>query len=404
MKTLVQITTMVNSGSVGRIAEEIGALAIVNGWQSYIAFGRNPRPSKSKLIKIGTDIDVKLHGFKTRLFDKHGFGSRTATFKLVEKLKKIKPDIVHLHCIHGYYINMEVLFNYLAQSGIPVVWTLHDCWSMTGHCVHFENLGCERWKTGCYDCPDKSGYPSSLFIDNSKNNYRRKKVLFNSVKNLTLVPVCDWLDKLVKESFLKDKNSKVIYNGIDYNLFSPQEPSKTLQEKLGVAGKFVALSVSSVWSSTKGMNDLIELSKQLDQDIKIIMVGVTAQQMKELPPDIITIEHTESVEQLAELYSLADVFINPTYQDTLPTVNIESIACGTPVITYHTGGSADIINDQTGIVVPVGDKRAMINAIIEIKEKGKNNYSQHCRNRALQMFRKEERFVEYLSLYGDLIK
>lgn len=403
MKKLVQITTQVNSGSVGRIAEEIGMLAINRGWQSYIAYGRNPRSSASNLIRIGSDGEVRMHGIKTRLLDGHGFGSKRATLKLVNQLRKINPDIIHLHNIHGYFIHIGVLFNYLAKARIPVVWTLHDCWAMTGHCVHFEDIGCQRWKTGCYNCPNKAGYPTSVLLDNSKNNFHRKKRLFQAVDNLTIVPVCDWLANIVKESFFQNKSVRTIYNGVDTSMFRPITPSDLLIEKFGIRNKFVILAVSNGWNETKGLGDIIELSGCFDSSTQIIIVGVSTQQMKLFPSSIIGLERTESMEQLAELYSVADVFINPTYQDTLPTVNIESIACGTPVISYHTGGSADIINEETGYVISVGDKTAMIEALVKLREKGKKAYAEKCRNKALCMFRREDRFSQYIDLYDELV-
>lgn len=403
MKKLVQITTLVNSGSVGRIAEEIGVLAINKGWQSYIAYGRNPRSSASTLIRIGSDREVRAHGLKTRLLDRHGFGSKRATQKLVKQLKDINPDIIHLHNIHGYFIHIGVLFDYLAEARIPVVWTLHDCWAITGHCVHFESIGCQRWKTGCYSCPNKGGYPSSVLIDNSEKNYDRKKQLFGAVDNLTIVPVCDWLTNIVKESFLQAKSIRTIYNGIDTAVFRPITPSEILIKKLGIKNKFVLLAVSNGWNETKGLRDVIELGSCFDSSIQIIIVGASARQIKEMPSFIIGLERTESIEQLAELYSAADVFINPTYQDTLPTVNIESIACGTPIITYHTGGSADIINEETGCVISVGDKKAMVEAIVKLREKGKKAYTEKCRDKALRMFRCEDRFSQYMNLYDELV-
>lgn len=403
MRKLVQITTLVNSGSVGRIAEEIGILAMNQGWESYIAYGRNPRASASNLIRIGSDKEVKMHGIKTRLLDRHGFGSKKATQELVKGLKEINPDIVHLHNIHGYFIHIGVLFNYLSEANIPVVWTLHDCWTMTGHCVHFENIGCQRWKKECHDCPNKGGYPTSILLDNSKSNFQRKKRLFNSVDNLTIVPVCDWLAHIVKKSFLQEKNVRTIYNGVDTDVFRPIVPSNSLTQKLGTSGKFVILAVSNGWNETKGLKDILNLDACFDFPVQIIIVGVSPRQIKKLPSGIIGLERTESVEQLAELYSVADVLVNPTYQDTLPTVNIESIACGTPVITYRTGGSADVINEETGCVISVGDKEAMVKAVEKIRVRGKNTYAESCRNRALTLFRKEDRFSQYIELYEELV-
>lgn len=228
---LLQISIEVNSGSVGRIAEHIGLQAIGNGWESYITYARNYQPSKSNTIKVGNKFDIYLHGIRTRLFDDHCYGSTIPTKKLIKQIKEINPDIILLHHIHGYFLNMKVLFDYLSKLDIPIVWTFHDCWSFTGHCAHFEEIGCEKWMIECNACPLKKYYPASYVFDRSKENYKEKKKLFNSLKNLTIVPVSKWLGDLVKESFLSSNNIKVIYNGIDINTFKPNLNIKETREK-----------------------------------------------------------------------------------------------------------------------------------------------------------------------------
>jgi putative colanic acid biosynthesis glycosyltransferase len=403
MKTLLQINSVVNSGSTGRIAEEIGQTAIAAGWESYIAYGRNERPSSSKLIRIGSDKDVKLHGLQTRLFDRHGLGSKDATTALIRKVEDIKPDIVHLHNIHGYYINIEVLFLYLKKVNIPVIWTFHDCWPITGHCSHFTFVGCEKWKTQCYNCPQKTGYPASYLIDRSKKNFILKKELFNSLSNLTLVPVSQWLSGVLEESFLQKYPIKVINNGINTEVFKPSEGS-AFRTKYSLDDKFILLGVASIWGERKGLNDFIELSKLLDSDFQIVLVGLTKKQIDQLPDNILGIERTESVDALADIYATSDAFINPTYEDTFPTTNLESQACGTPVITYKTGGSPEAIDESTGIVVEQGNMNKLVEAIYTIKKNGKQYYSDACVNRAHRLYKKEDRYKEYIDLYESLLK
>src|SRR5690554_1090286 len=381
MKILLQINSVVNSGSTGRIAEEIGQTAIAAGWESYIAYSRNERPSSSKLIRIGNDKNIKLHGLQTRLFDRHGLGSKDATTAFIRKVEDIKPDIVHLHNIHGYYINMEVLFLYLKKVNIPVIWTFHDCWPITGHCSHFTFVGCEKWKTQCYNCPQKTGYPASYLIDRSKKNFILKKELFNSLSNLTLVPVSQWLSGILKESFLQNYPIKVINNGVNTEVFRPSEVSD-FRNKHGLIDKFVLIGVATSWGERKGLNDFIELSKLLDSDFQIVLVGLTKNQIDLLPDNILGIERTESVDALADIYATSDAFINPTYEDTFPTTNLESQACGTPVITYKTGGSPEAIDVSTGIVVEQGNIQDLVDAITLIKDNGKQYYSDACVNRA----------------------
>jgi putative colanic acid biosynthesis glycosyltransferase len=403
MKKLLQINSVVNSGSTGRIAEEIAHTAIASGWESYIAFGRNERYSESNLIRIGNDLGIKMHGLQTRLFDRHGLGSVKSTKLFIQQVDKIKPDIIHLHNIHGYYINIEILFNYLSKVDVPVVWTLHDCWSITGHCTHFSYVGCEKWRTKCYSCPQKNEYPASLFIDRSEKNYILKNELFNSLSNLTLVPVSQWLSDILKDSFLQKYPSSVINNGINTSVFKPSGNNE-FRERYGLQNKFILLGVASIWSQRKGLEDFIELSKTLGADYQIILVGLTRKQKDQLPVEILGIERTESVEELAELYASSDVYINTTYEDTFPTTNLESLACGTPVITYNTGGSPESIDESTGIVVEQGNISKLVEAIRVIKDNGKQYYSDACVNRVNRLFKKEDRYKEYIDLYESLIK
>lgn len=403
MYTLLQINTVVNSGSHGRIAEEIGQTAINNNWKSYIAFGRNERSSQSELIKIGSDMEIKLHVLTTRTIDRHGFGSVNGTKKLIERIKEIKPDIIHLHNIHGYYINIEVLFNYLASANIPVVWTLHDCWPFTGHCYNFEIAGCNKWKTGCFACPQKKVYPASLFLDNSKKNYIDKQELFNSVKNLTIVPVSEWLNRLLDQSFLKNHTRQLIYNGINLNEFTPQNNSAEVRKLFGIDNKFMALGVASNWKARKGYEDFIALSKLTDENTAFVMVGVSKEEQKKLPSNIIGICRTESVTKLAEIYSAADLFLNLTYEDNFPTTNLESLACGTPLLTYNTGGSVEAVSSDSGFIVNQGDLNGVIKIINAFKDNGKSSYTVACRNRAVALYDKNDRYKEYLNLYHKIL-
>ncbi len=403
MPTLFQINTVINSGSTGRIAEEIGQLVMKDKWQSYIAFGRNDRPSQSNKIKIGNDWDILYHGLITRIFDRHGFASNSATSQLIKEIKTIKPDIIHLHNIHGYYLNVEILFNYLASVKTPVVWTLHDCWPITGHCTHFEFANCDKWKTHCKSCPQKNEYPASLVFDNSKSNFRLKKDLFTSVKNLTIVSPSNWLTNIISQSFLRKFHIHTIQNGIDINAFTPYTIDNT-QLKYGIKNKFVLLGVASTWNERKGLQDFITLSKSLQQDEVIILVGVNKNLMTRLPQNIIPVMRTESVMELAELYSVADVFINPTWEDNFPTTNLEAMACGTPVITFKTGGSPESLTNETGFIVEQGDINGIRESINKIKLNGRKFCLTKCRNHVMNNFDKDKKFREYFTLYNKLIQ
>ena len=295
-----------------------------------------------------------------------------------------------------------ILFNYLATTTIPIVWTLHDCWSFTGHCSYFDFVECNKWKTGCYSCPQKKEYPASIFIDNSKKNYLNKLSLFTSVKNLTIVPVSNWLGNLIKDSFLNKYPLQLIYNGVNLASFSPQI-NQSIKTKLGVGNRLMLLGVASIWEKRKGLDDFISLNKIINPDCVIVLIGLNQKQLKEIPSNIIGISRTEDIQELAEIYSTADLFLNLTYEDNFPTTNLEALACGTPVLTYNTGGSIEAITPDTGFIVEKGDLNAVLAAIDIIKTKGKSAYTSYSRERAVNLYNKDDRYMEYLKLYETLI-
>lgn len=352
MKVL-QINSVCGVGSTGRIATDIHKLLIEQRHESYIAYGRELASNCNNTMKIGNKLDNYKHVAMTRILDKHGFGSKKATYEFVKNVKLLNPDIIHLHNIHGYYINIEILFDYLKEINKPVIWTLHDCWSFTGHCAYFDYVQCEKWKTGCNKCPERRNYPASILLDNSTYNYNNKKDIFNGVKDMTIVTPSIWLSKLVKDSFLKDYSVEVINNGVDMKIFKPT-PSN-FKKKFNIEDKFIILGVASVWSRRKGLDDFIKLSEIIDNNFVIVLVGLNSTQLKKIPQKIIGISKTNNTKELAEIYSTADIFFNPTYEDNYPTTNIESLACGTPVITYDSGGSSECINDKNGLILKKGE-------------------------------------------------
>lgn len=338
---ILQINSVCGTGSTGKIAVDNYKKHLAEGHESWIAYGRGEGKNCNHTIKIGKDLDIKLHGIYTRIFDKHGFASKKATLEFIRKIEKINPDVIHLHNIHGYYINIEILFDYLKKANKKVIWTLHDCWSFTGHCAYFDFVGCDKWKIECYQCPQKNTYPASNFLENSKWNYKKKKELFTGLSNLKIITPSKWLADLVKESFLKEYLVEVRYNEIDKEIFRPRESD--FRKKCEIEDKFIILGVASPWSKRKGFEDFIELSKIISEKEVIIMVGLNKKQIKKLPKNIIGIEKTNNQIELAEIYSTSDLFFNPTYEDNYPTTNLEAIACGTYVVTYNSGGSAECI-------------------------------------------------------------
>lgn len=326
---IVQINTFPYKAT-GSIMMNIHNKLLEEQYDSYVVWGRGRAAQNEHEIAIRDEFGVKFHGIYTRITDKTGFASKKMTRKLIDKLKQIEPDILHLHNIHGYYLNIEQLFNYIRENNIKVVWTLHDCWAFTGHCAYFDMVGCEKWKTGCHDCEQKKTYPSSLIKDNSYWNWKKKRSLFTNL-NITIVTPCKWLKNIVKQSFLKEYPVEVIYNGIDLNVFHPEKTD--FEEKYNLRGKYVILGVASEWTERKGLKDFIKLEEMLDRTkYRIVLVGLTQKQIKELPNTIIRIERTENVQELVGIYTRANVFFNPTYEDNFPTTNLEAIACGTPVM------------------------------------------------------------------------
>ena len=408
MRKLLQINPVVRiNTSTGRIMQEIGQLAMSNGWESYIAYsyGRDGiKPCDSKLVPVGNKADVAWHGLVTRLTDRHGLASEGATRAFIREIERIQPDIIHIHNIHGYFLNYRVLFDYLAKCNTPVMWTVHDCWLYTGHCYHYSYIGCNKWKTECVQCPQRKMFPSSWWADRSKQNFRDKKAAFTSLpkERFTIVPVSDWIKGEMQHSFLKDYDFRVIHNGIDTNVFTIYDPAE-VKKKYQLEGKRIILGVASIWCEEKGWNDFMRLAEQLDENERLVLVGVDEKHQAMLPKNITGIRRTENIRQLAELYSAAEAFVNPTWQDNYPTVNLEAIACGTPVVTYRTGGSIEAVTEQTGLVVEQGDVDGLLQAIRTIEERGKAYYQEPCRTHALKNFKKEDRYAEYLKLYDELI-
>ena len=408
MKKLLQINPVIRvSTSTGRIMQEIGTLAREQGWDTYIAYSKGRdgiSPNESKLVPVGNKWSVITHGLITRCFDRHGLGSEGATRKFIEEIKRIKPDIIHIHNIHGYFLNYSLFFSFLKEAKIPVIWTVHDCWLYTGHCYHYSYKNCFRWKTGCGNCPQKLEFPRSWWLDRSAQNYQDKKKAFTSIPKeyFTLIPVSEWMKGEMEQSFFKGFDIRVIHNGINLEVFNIY-PADEIKIKYNLQGKKIILGVASIWMEEKGWNDFMELSKLLKEEEVIVLVGVTEKQQKMLPRGVVGIRRTDNVRQLTELYAAAEAFVNPTWQDNYPTVNLEAIACGTPVVTYRTGGSIEAVTPDTGEIVEQGDVKGLMDAVRRIEENGKNYYQQRCRTFAEQNFRKEDRYADYLKLYDELL-
>lgn len=400
---LLIINASANTGSTGRIAEDVGLLAQRSGYDVLLSFGRKANNSKLPLFRIGNDWDIRKHVLISRLWDAHGFASFRATKAFIAELEKWKPDIINIHNLHGYYIHIGVLFEYLKRVQIPVVWTFHDCWPFTGHCSHFERVGCNSWQTQCFDCPNRMGYPASLFIDRSTENFRKKKALFNGINNLTIISPSKWLANHVANSFLSSYPVKIIHNGVDLNVFKPYDDFEFIRSKYGLSNNTMVLGVANTWKKRKALEDFVTLSKVLNKNIQIVLVGITSEQAKGLPDNIKAISRTENTYELAALYSIATVFVNPTYVDNFPTTNIEALACGTPVITYRTGGSPESVDIDTGFIVEKGDIAGINNWVNYLHDIGKDFYRSKCRHRAEMLYSNIDRYRDYVDLFNSKI-
>lgn len=401
---ILQINSVCGRTSTGRIVLNIHKTLLQMGHESYVAYGRPPAMGCPDAIRIGSKLNLYAHVALTRLFDLHGFGSERSTIKFLKKVQQIDPDIIHLHNVHGYYINIRQLFSYLKEVNKPVVWTLHDCWPFTGHCAYFDYVGCEKWKTGCFECPQKKRYPSSYFLDNSKKNYEMKKQLFTGLKKMIIVTPSRWLASLVKESFLKDYPVEVIPNGIDTDVFKPT--ASDFRKKYGLEGKFIILGVANVWEERKGLKYFLELSKLLREDEAIVLVGLSKKQTKNLPRSILAIPRTNSPTELAQIYTSADVFFNPTLEENYPTVNLEAQACGSYVITFDSGGCRETILEEyvTGEVIERMPDLHSVRALVDTLKERKLSNRQTLKSEDRERLSFRRALKAYVNLYRRMIE
>lgn len=402
-RKVLLVNTVVGTGSVGRLVEGLYHTLMASGYECLVAYGRGDAPADVRAYRIGTDTDVYIHGAMSRLFDRHGFYSRRATVDFIDMVKEYDPDIIHLHNVHGYYLNLDILFDYLRVCGKKIIWTLHDCWTFTGHCSHFEYIGCTKWINGCFKCEQLREYPKSFGTDNSAGNYEDKKLLFTGIDNLTIVTPSQWLKDKVEQSFLKEYPVVVVPTGIDLTQFTPHDENVStgnlvfnIKNDLALRNKTILLGVANPWRDRKGLVQFDMLSKTLSDKYVIILVGLDDKQMNGLNDGIIGIRKTDSIEELAALYSIADIYINLTLEDTFPTTNLEALACGTPVITYKAGGSPESIDETCGEVVERNSIQGVVAAIDRILGSKGSNYTREMCLRRAQLYSKEYRFLEYI--------
>lgn len=404
---ILQVNTVIRGSSVGRIMADLYEMINASGNEGLVAVGREPWQEGYQGVLIGNKGDFYRHVMKNFFQGEGGFGSGEVTKKFLSWVDQEKPDLIHLHNIHGFYLQIELLFDYIKKRNIPVVWTLHDCWSFTGHCAYYDFAACDKWKNGCNTCVHHAKvYPYALFKDNTIASYARKRKAFCGVENLTVVTPSQWLKGQVKQSFLREYPVRVIPNGVDLNVFCPESREKA---HAGQSGKQeetfkTVLGVANIWELRKGLVYFEKMAEDLPGGYKIQLIGVNKKQKKELKKKygskVIAMERTSSPEELADAYRNAAVYVNATLEDNFPTTNLEALACGTPVVTYATGGSGEAVSEDTGIVVQRGNYDALLESVIKASDGIFDPAA--CRKRAEQ-FDKNIRYQEYLELYREIL-
>ena len=397
---------MVDFGSTGKIMLQIAETARQQGMQMQTFSTRQQSLHYRKLpaapqghTYYGSFLGNNLHYILSRITGKYGCYSRFSTRKLIRQLKAFGPDLIHLHNLHSAFLNLPMLFRYIKKNHIPVVWTLHDCWPFTGKCTYFDIAACSRWKTGCHTCPQLHSYPQSM-LDSSRTMWHSKQKWYTDLENLILVTPSQWLADLAKQSFLQNAQIRVINNGIDLSVFKPTQSD--FREKYNCRDKFILLGVAFGWGKRKGLDVFLELAKCLDDSFQIVLVGTDARIDETLPENILSIHRTRNQQELAQIYSAADLFVNPTREENYPTVNMEALACGTPVLTFRTGGSPEILDETCGSTVDCDDLQELIHQIQRIKTTAPYP-SSACLERS-KNFAMHQRFYEYLELYKNIQK
>ena len=395
------INTVCGTGSTGTIVRDIADMLLDQQHQPLIAygFGHACNIDKSATYKIHSKADYYAHNLRARITDHTGLYSKGPTKKLIHRIKEFNPDLIHLHNIHGYYLNYEILFSYFKEAGIPVIWTIHDCWPFTGHCTHFSLAGCYQWQQQCYNCTQLKRYPKCYFAGDVYGNYLRKKEAFCNVPNLTLVTPSQWLAEVVKSSFLKEYPVEVIPNGIDLEVFNSD--SDVLKDKHGSNGKIRILGVASHWNEAKGLYDFFKLSEKLDEKYQLYLVGLNNDQMKKKPSSVIALPRTSSTQELVSYYSSADIFINLSYEETMGMTTVEAMACGTPVIVYNRTALPETLSEGCGEAVEAGNITAVVRAIERISG-SKADRKKILLLRA-SMFEKNRQYQKYLDLYKSVL-
>lgn len=393
MKVL-QINSVCGIRSTGRICIDIADILTQNGHECKIAYGRETVPDEYKkyAVRIGSNLGVKIDALKSRIFDNAGFNSKRATKKFIKWVEEYDPDVIHLHNIHGYYINVEILFDYLKRSNKPVIWTLHDCWSFTGHCAHYTMANCYKWRSECFKCNRKKTYPKSFFLNRARINFLAKKRVFTSVDNITIVTPSEWLANEVRQSFLKKYSVLPIPNGIDLNLFKYTDSS--FREEHNLQDKKIVLGVATAWEERKGLDKFLEISKILPDEYKVVLVGLSSDQISRMPTNILALSATNNVLDLCKIYSASDVFLNLGKEETMGLTTVEAMACGTPVVASNYTAVPEVVAPDGGIVIPDLEAETILSGINSVLS---GDYLKTQNNAML--YEKNVQYNKYIALY-----
>jgi len=399
-KKRLALINAVPYGSTGKIVKGIATVAVEKNYETFIYYSWSKilKKSSDKNVMVGSFSGKFIHMILGKITGLNGFFSVIDTYRLIRRLKKFRPDVINMHIMHNWNINLKMIFTYIKKNNIPIIWTMHDCWAFTGQCPHFVMAKCDKWKTGCYRCPQYKQYPAAL-VDRTKKMWRFKKDMFTSVNDITFVTPSQWLFDLMKQSYLKDYPVKVIHNGIDLSVFKPRKSD--FRKKYNCENKTVLLGVAFDGGKRKGLDVFTELAKRLDEKYQIVMVGTDDKIDAQLPDNIISIHKTANQVELAEIYSSSDIFLNPTREEVLGLVNIEALACGTPVIMFRTGGSPECIDSTCGYVVECDDIDAMESRIVEVATE--KPFSSDACILYSKKFDHNARFSDYITIFKEIL-
>ena len=398
---ILQVNAVYKHLSTGRSLMELNEDLNKLGVESECACSRTY--GCEDVYQIGNEFTIKSHAVLSRITGKQGYFSKGNTRNLISHIEKTKPDIVHLHNLHANYINLPMILDYLAKKDIPTVITLYDCWFFTGKCMHYTELGCNKWESECKNCPQIHEGNDSWIFDRTNSVFKDRVRLFNNIPRLAIIGISDWITNECRRSKIS-KNAKIIqreYLWIDTQKFKPTPSNK--REELGLKDKFVIIGVAQKWGHEKGLERFLQLASELSSDEVIVLVGNLAADIT-LPKNVICVGRTDSQEELAEYYSMADVFLTYSYQETFGKVSAEALSCGTPIICYNSTANPELACDGCGIVVEMNDENGVLKAVKEIKNNTKSFYSDACRDFAVNNFRKEIITVRYKELYENLLK